>query len=825
MTSRPRKGPLAAGITFGALLLLGFSGPPGSAQTGTDQSPVIETDPRGEESRASQAFYFDWISSQYEGSTEAQTLAQMDFFQWLFDEYGMRLDIYSLDVGNIDDGPYTAGVGRLIPDHYGSPDSESFRRQFPNGFRPLADKASGFGARLGIWLGPDGFGQTPGEERARVDMLAGFCRDFDFKLFKFDAVAGPLRPEKQEAFIRAMEECRAITPDLIVLNERVELGRAARCATTDLWEGVETYIDVFSWNPGTAPHHRAGALARELPPGLTRRLEDHGVCLSSCLDFWEDDLVLQAFNRASVLAPEIYGHPWLLRDEEFPRLARLVNLHRRFRGILAQGKRLPEERYGPHAVSRGDSETRFLTLRNLSWAPVFYRVRLDESIGLSGSGRVEVRRFHPAERILGRFPMGSEVEVEVPPFRSCLLLASTAGCPEVGVDGCDYRVVRDTAGRPALLDLLAPAGSRVRLRLAPGSNIFSRAELEGKPLPGLLEGSAVEAVFPGSPQPAEWHRKLCGLKTVPVPDDAEALYEATCFAADSNALEVRSLERSGPSRIPQVRRARRVFFEKPMFVNRGIWDRNLFDGDMHTFFIARLPGRALRIDFGQSLVLDRLVIKMREKSEHDLNPDLHRFEEDSLAEVSADLENWVPVGSWSGKGTVAIARIPDSRAWRYVRIHGAPRRIAEIVGYRAGEELDRSAWRASNLFYSYRSRPAEAAWSGRIELDRIPPGGYLAVALDGFHGNEGAWAALRVAGKPVGAPDRAVSFPSNTWEYFNVERESGYTYFFPLDPTAAGRPIEVVVLSLEGGAGDFRPTVYLTAAEPPREKLRLTLHR
>ena len=115
------------------------------------------------EKTPSQSHYFDWINSQYEGTTEAQTLINMDFFQWLHDEYGMVLDIYALDVGNIDDGPYTAGVGRLIPYHYGTMQSEEFKSQFPNGFMPLVNKAAGFGGRLAVWMGPDGFGRTPEE--------------------------------------------------------------------------------------------------------------------------------------------------------------------------------------------------------------------------------------------------------------------------------------------------------------------------------------------------------------------------------------------------------------------------------------------------------------------------------------------------------------------------------------------------------------------------------------------------------------------------------------------------------------------------------------
>lgn len=777
-----------------------------------------------DERTPSQAFYFDWISSQYEGSTEAQTLAKLDFFKWLHDEYGMALDIYSLDVGNIDDGPFTAGVGRLIPDHWGTLESEEFREQFPRGFGPIFEKARSFGCRLGIWLGPDGFGNTPKEEKARRDTLVKLCRDYDFKLFKFDAVAGGLRPEKQDAFIRTIQECRKYSPDLIVTNHRVDLGKASPYATAFLWEGIETYIDVFCSNTQTAPHHRAEAISRELPPNLTRLMEDHGVCLSSCLDFWEDDLILQAFNRALILAPEIYGNPWLLRDDEFAKLARIYNLHRRYRDILVEGIVLPEKDYGPQAVSRGDEKTRFLTLRNLTWIPVNYKVRLDESIGLIGKEDIELRLFHPRERIIGRFKPGEEAVVAVLPFRSCLLMATTEACNELGVMGCDYEVVRDTAGNTVRLKLLGMPGARMPIKLSASRRSFSRAVLDGQDCPDLLKEKDVTIQFPGHPFRENWHRKVGKIKPCPVPDDAEALYEATCFAGDSNALEVRSLLRSGPTQVPQVERARQAFFQQPMFVNRGIWDKNLFDGNLDTFFIARLEGRALRIDFGEAILLDRLVIKIRSKYEHDINPVIHQFSEDNIAEVSSDLKTWTPVGHWEGKGTIAIAKMPKDVPIRYVRIQGAPQRIAEIEGFRDGNKYDRSQWRASNLFFSYDKRRATHAWFSSFTLNEIPRGSYLAVALEGEHGNEGAYAALRVDGVPVGAPDRAVSYPSNTWEYYNEERGSHYTYYFPLEKNMAGKAIDVVVLVLESGKNEFQPKMYLTAYPVPFEKKELILY-
>ena len=64
------------------------------------------------------------------------------------------------------------------------------------------EQAKGFGGRLGVWLGPDGFGDTPQEEAARINLLTSLCRDHHFELFKMDAVCGQLRKEKQDAFIR-----------------------------------------------------------------------------------------------------------------------------------------------------------------------------------------------------------------------------------------------------------------------------------------------------------------------------------------------------------------------------------------------------------------------------------------------------------------------------------------------------------------------------------------------------------------------------------------------------------------------------------------------
>ncbi|MEM9598865.1 MAG: hypothetical protein AAGD06_31650, partial [Acidobacteriota bacterium] len=486
------------------------------------QTAWAEVFPGADEATPARSQYFSWINNTNEGPTEEQTLVNLEFFAWLQSEYGMQLDIYAFDAGTIDGKRW-----------YGSVDSDRFKEQFPNGFEPIYQRAKELGTRLGVWGGPDGFGTTPEEERRRADMMVELCGTYEFALFKFDSVAGQLRDSKQRAFADMMVRCREKSPDLILLNHRLNLGPVGTPhATTFLLGGQETYIDVHLRNRQTAPHHRAGALARTPPEGLTRLTEDHGVCLSSALDSWDDELILQAFNRALILSPQIYGNPWLLRDDEYPKLARIFNLARRYRDILVTGMALPEDRYGPSAISRGDGSTRLITLRNLSWEPVTYRLRLDGEIGLgpvTSDGALEVRRLHPTERILGDFSHGQTVPVEVAPFRSSLIRVTTRR--DFGLEGVEYEVVRDVPDRPMEIQLIGRPGTtaEVRLRNAPDG---VRATLDGEPVFELASGGPATVDFGGEAWREAPRRVLGRMLPTDVPDDAEALYEATVFSAD-----------------------------------------------------------------------------------------------------------------------------------------------------------------------------------------------------------------------------------------------------------------------------------------------------
>jgi len=576
-------------------------------------------------------------------------------------------------------------------------------------------------------------------------------------------------------------------------------------------------------NGQTAPHHRAGAISRQIVPDLVRLTEDHGVCISSCLDYWEDDLVLQAFNRNLLLAPQLYGNPWFLRDYEFPKLARIFNLARKYRHTLVDGMVLPAESYGEKAVSRGDDSTRLVTLRNLSWDPIVCQVTLDEEIGLSTGTEIELRQYHPTERLFGTFPKGSTVDVEVSPFRSCLLMATSART-ELAIRGCDYAIVRDLPRKPVQINLLAMPGEERDIQLVDGGRKFESARIAGRSVDRFARGESVAISFPGTPLKERFHRKLGDLTPCAVPPDAEALYEATCFAADNNALEVRALRRSGPSLIPQVRRAREAFTKQDLFIDRGLWDRNLFDGDEDTaFYVARrvgvapLLGGSLRIDLGEAISLDRLTV--RTGSEHALQP--FKYDETMRAQVSADLKSWTDMRLVANREIVM--NLDRESALRYIRFDGTPDRIVEIEGYVGGEKVDRSRWRASNLFARYSRIRPEKAWQHSFTLGEIPRGSYLAIALNGEHGVEGAYAAVRVNGAPVGAPDRSASFPSNSWEYPARRRSSNYTYYIPLKEEMIGATIDAVVLGMRNGSDQFKPEVWITAYPAPLSELPLTL--
>jgi hypothetical protein len=755
-----------------------------------------------DEKTPSRAQYFSWINNTNEGATEKQTQINFNFFNWLKKNYGMQLDIYAFDAGAIDGKNF-----------YGSIYSDRFKKQFPNGFDPLYKQAKDMGMRLGIWGGPDGFGNTPQEQQQRIDQMVKLCKDYNFALFKFDAVCGPLRPEKEDAFIKMMADSRKYSPDLILLNHRLGLTKGLPYATTFLWGGTETYIDVFLSNNTTAPHHRQGALARGLVPGLQRLTEDHGVCLSSAMDNWDDDLILQAFNRSLILSPEIYGNPWLLNDNEFPKLARIYNIHRKYKDILINGKVLPETAYGVNAVSRGDGTTRLITLKNLTWATQVNKITLGEEIGLTKGKPVKLIQIHPQENYLGSYVYNAQVSVKIEPFRSALFIATTADYTDPLISGSRFNVVKNVPGQPVIIDLVGAPGTDASVSLL-------QPEKYKKVV--LSDGSAFKRNihFGGTKLKLSPYRKLNDFTPITVPGDAVALYETTVFAADNNALEMRSLERAGNTKIGEVKEARDAFFKQDAFVTRGVWDKNLFDDDINTGFWTRgeqkIKGGMLRLDLGKVTAVDELILKVPNVfSLLPLLPD-----EGNFIEISKDLKNWTRLTYLAG----ITSRIAVNDSVRYFRFANSPQQLVEIEGTYKGKTLDRAAWRASNLFAAANKMAVKKVWKTTVKLSELADNSFLSVALNGKHGIEGAYVAAKINGEYIGAPDRATSYPSNTWEHQVTKQEQNYTYYIPLKESYLNKEIEIYVMAYDPDNLNIDPEAFIWSNDPDK-KIRLTLYQ
>ncbi len=760
----------------------------------------------------SRAEYFSWINNTNEGANEKQTLINLDFFRWLQNTYGMKIDIYAFDAGAID--------GANI---YGNTYDARFKRHFPNGFDAVAKSAASIGARLGVWCGPDGFGDTEEEANKRIDMMSELVEKYNFGLFKMDGVCGQLRNTKYDYFDKMMTRIRKTSPDFILLNHRLDLGPGTKHSTTFLLGGAETYIDVLMTNSMTAPHHRGEAISRQTPDKLNRLTEDHGVCLSSCLDYWEDDIVLQAFGRELILAPELYGNPWLLRDDEFPQLAFFFNLHRQYRDILVNGVKLPENKYGPEALSRGDGNTRFLTLRNLTWNPVTYHINLGKEIGLeSNNSKVKARLYHPYIFDMGNHAYGSTIDVEVQPFRSALVkVTNVKEKDKIALSGIPYNIVNDYSGNPTV-KLLGMPGMSYKMKVERGNVAYKSSDIDGKSV-GAAKGSTVTVKFPGEKLTLPYFRHISDMQQCEIPNDASAIYYATCYAADNNALEVRSLERSGETKIPQVKAARDAFFNQKVFREREIWDKYLFDGDKSTAFSVAVRwndhssdgSTAFMVDMGKEQALDQITIDCPD--EYSITP--YKSEEGARLNVSADLVNWKSIPFYVGPH----AEIDVSKAgkFRYMKLDRTPLRVSEVAASVGGKQVDRSNWRASNLFRNYNG--AKHAWSSSFTLDEIPEKAYLCIAINGECGTEGAWAGIKVDGKYVGCPDRAPSFTANTWEFRVQTVNKNYTYYVPLTPDMKGKTIEAYAFSF--GTSELKPQIWLNTYPIPFKQKTLTLHK
>ena len=768
------------------------------------------------QSTPSRSLYYDYANQNFQGTDEHKVMADLGFFKWMHDTYAMKLDYFLMDGGVIDYALLCHQISAKAA--YGSLNSPAFIRHFPNRFKNINELAKSFDCRLGLTIGPDGFGSTNRDAAKRIRLMADLCHDYNFGLFKLDGCISKLRSDKESYLEQAIQKAFEITPDLLVTSSGIDLGSTiSKYVSVTDWLGQGSYTDVNDFNTMTGIHHRLGSMDRPTVPEMNRLKDDKGVGLSSALDFWEDDLVLQAFNRNTLFAPEIFGNPWFLKDEEFPRLARIFNVHQRYNDMLVNAKMLPVDQYGDNAVSRGDEETRFITLRNLSFTPQKYRLSIDNSIGIKADGTFMVRQIFPNERYIGRYMQGSTAEVSVDPFHAALFMVTLHGA-EVDLRGCNYEVVQAIPGKPIVVKLLGLPGQKVKLSWGGSDQTVTTAKLAGVSKPGFfLKGLTFR--FPGSRSANDFHRKLGELSSFSInPEEAEYIYEGSCFSADNNALEIRSLQRAGPTHVREVDLARNAFLLDSTFINQGAWDKYAFDGERNTYFKA---GRetltekdqdkgSFRLDLGKIESVDQLVM---EATNADFNP--------LNIEISSDLKHWRSISA-RREPTRMVVDFPANTAFRCLRIITAPTQVAEIRAFHRGQQINRSLWHATNLFKPYAQHEARKAWKYSFKIKKALNNNYLALSVPGTYTKESLYASLLINGHLMGAADRSPSFPYNNWADYG-DGTGNYTFYFPITKALLRKKLDLVLVSSDKNAERLNPVVWLTAYPTPFEQKLLIL--
>ncbi len=767
----------------------------------------------------SKSEYFSWINNTMEGSTEAHTLINLNFFNYLNKKYGLKLDIYAWDAGNLDGA--VSG--------YEKSDSKKIKNQFPNGYAPLVEKAKLMGTRMGIWCGPDGYGNTNEELQERRNLLVNLCKDLNFALLKMDGVCGKLREDKQVEFEKTIKQCLKYSKDLIVL-QHFHYGIPQKYALPFFWVGEETYIDVHAFNKITAPHNRAYTFFKGHSPNLDRLGEDHGVCLSSCLDFFEDELIYQAFNHNLILAPEIYANPWLLRDDEFSKLARIFNLHRKYRDILVSGI-IPKNDYGNDAVIRGDKNRRFLSTGNGSWSDKEITVTLNEEIGLKKCKKIVVLYHFPTCKYVGTFNYGESVKLNLQSFRATLIEFYNAKVADAIPIGCEYEVLHETNGKIDEINLLKCDGT---------VEIYSPKTNE------ILNVYTVNPldITPQSPKHLET------LENIPLPTNAEELYENACFKLDNDSLEKRSLIRSGDTEIKEVKDARDAFFNQKSYLLRGLdgtipFDNNpntIYDGKSRVFGDnCRINGGCLRVDFGDVFYADRIEIEYFEANKKDninffnqeikdnaeTSLDLSTFDKAPLEMVETVKNQTQPYYSFGDDVyreidglRKKVTYLITNKKVRYLRIPNPIDRIYTIKLYNGRSEVRLTNAKANNLFAPYKFKQTKNVSSIKLNLNDLPLNPYLAVACEGITGNENVTVIAKIDNEYHAFPSRAPSYPCNPFESVVCKTQGYYTFYLPILKNWKDKEIEIITLFADNSV---KTDVYLCDANSKRQGVTLKL--
>ena len=796
-------------------------------------------------------FYFDWLCHDNSGPRESEVLANFAALRRLKELYGLQLDIYNSDAGLVE------SQGTYYPQF-----RDNFLARFPAGLRPIADAAAALGMRLGLWIGPDGFGEVPEAMAARRTQLLSWVRDFNVGLFKMDTVVSALEhkdkyilEKKYQSLADALAEARRLDPAFIAINHRIN-NSPYMLTITDclLWRGQETYIDVHISNRTASLYNRDCSIGRELTSEFYkapfRQFEDHGICFNSCLEKWDDDLITQAFGRASVLSPEMYGAFFFLRDADYPRLARLIQLHKQSEPLLKTAFPLPDG-----DVAHGDGRSSLVLVRNMTWETRAKTIPLDGSIGLSAApgAPLTVRQRHPYELLMskaGGFAAGTSLTIEMDPY-SIRLIQVDAGLPaEPYLAGIPYEIIPGPDAGSFGLKLLGRPGQASDVTFFNFAGRTVRTD-SGAAVP--VGGAPWRVAFPGRPQGEEPFSLGPDFRDdAASAADGERLAELAKFTLDDDALEIREMEalKREPSSLPEIEACRAYMRAKVVAAEGSA--RNAFDGDPLTRWSDGFPRRSpftgspaayrsdaslWRIDLGRPTDLAKLELRIVRRTDAAFL---------DAVETSLDLKTWASIGGLSLKAAEAIPfftelrqrgkpvrifdvdsgdRTPVSVGFplppgpcRYVRLRGRNFSVSEIQGTDGlGRPLDRSGWHATN-FFGETPAPRRVLKSVDVVKDDGPGREYAVAVQAGpakLDSVDGVYVVALVDGRPVVFPHRAPSYPYHNYEWTSGSSKlAGMTFRLPIEKGWRGKTVEFRVMMFGDGADGADAVLRLVTPKP-----------
>ena len=223
-----------------------------------------------------------------------------------------------------------------------------------------------------------------------------------------------------------------------------------------------------------------------------------------------------------------------------------------------------------------------------------------------------------------------------------------------------------------------------------------------------------------------------------------------------------------------------------------------------------MDGGCLRVDFGRVFEADEVEITcfaIREPvgevpaqtytERGSYSSDLALWQESGAAAVEIlDRDCRAPVvkGSihsifYAEGDRVRVTYRLDGGEIRYFRLPHPMDRIYSIRLLKDGQELTLNSPAVNNLQAPYGAKNPVALQKAVVTLPEVRDGDYIAVAMNGIHGDEGAYCVAEVDGKRMGFPDRAPAYQSNVWEFCVTHSDRNYTYYLPLTADLSGKEV------------------------------------